>query len=328
MAENKDTNSGSADDDQQQQNDQNTQQGAQDGKSSDMQNGDAKSLWDMGSQTQSDDDGSSEDDQSGKQGGEGEGEQDGPRPLVFEDRPDWLPEQFHDKDNGEVKVEAMAKAFGDLRRKMSMGDQKAPKTPEDYKIEIPDELKEAYELSIEGEDDPVVAWFRDRAHAHNMPQAVFDDLFQGYIQLARAQMGEVPSPDEEAARLGNGNKDKGVKIVQGQVTFIQGLHDKKILSDDELEEAKLLLDTAVGVSLMAKIRQWYGEDSIPIDLVTQASSGDDGASLREEQAKIEQDYSDGKISQEEYNRKMGNLEKRYEKVYGTDPAGTSAVRVA
>jgi hypothetical protein len=56
-------------------------------------------------------------------------------------RPDGIPEKFWDDSNGRVRTEALIKSYVELERKLgSTGTQDIPETPENYEINIQNEI--------------------------------------------------------------------------------------------------------------------------------------------------------------------------------------------
>ena len=107
----------------------------------------------------------------------------------FTDRPDWLPEKFKTPED-------MAKSYGELergfyQRKDDLRDQiiqelndeaksSAPASPADYEIEF--EAPEGLEYTV-SEDDPMLNWFRGKAHEYGLSQDEFTGLVNEYAQM-------------------------------------------------------------------------------------------------------------------------------------------------
>lgn len=71
--------------------------------------------------------------------GEGEGDSepnaDDPFRPKAEERPEWAPEQFWNKEEGRLEVQKLAKSYADLRAHMN---QQAVGAPDEYKVELPE----------------------------------------------------------------------------------------------------------------------------------------------------------------------------------------------
>ena len=77
-------------------------------------------------------------------------------PSAPNTRPDHIPEQFWDPATNQPRIEAMAKSWTDLRRKVSQGTGQAPETPDAYALPKVEGLTE----EILPPDDPLCsgAW--------------------------------------------------------------------------------------------------------------------------------------------------------------------------
>lgn len=261
------------------------------------------------------------DGKGGQSAGDGDGTGDGEDDktagkLTFKDKPDWLASNFYDKKTGEVKVEELAKSQRDLREKLSRGEHKPPESPDGYKFEIPDDLKDIADRALITdqetldylgvEQDPLVDWFQHWCHDRGLSQEDFQTGVHGFLQGARDWMPEPPDPVKEIKALG----PKGQAIINNNEQFRNHLQEKGILTQKEAERVDIWMQTAADVSAFNKIRQWYGEAEIPYQAPA-ASGAKSREDLRAEMAKV--------TSQAEYDRLM----KEYERTYGDEPAGTS-----
>lgn len=255
--------------------------------------------------------------------GDGDGAAGGkPQALTFEKRPDWLPEQFHDGKSGEVKVEDMAKAWTGMRAKVSTGDHKAPKEASGYKLEAPETAAAVMEAvtglkNEDGSEGPILEWFRTAAHEAGLSQDAAQTLYEGYLEQVGATLPEPMDTKAELAKLG----PKGQEILDGSATHMQGLKDKGVWNDEQLGELMLTLDTAVGVSAWLAYREYAEGLTIPDMLTSQATGSVSADELRAEQAVVMELAAKGDPTAE---RKARELEKKYEQLYGTEPAGSSA----
>lgn len=273
-----------------------------------------------------DGDGSEQDgvgDDAGKDGDSGADKESKPQALTFEKRPDWLPEQFHDQKSGEVKIEDLAKAWSGMRAKVSTGDHKAPKDAASYKLEIGDDFAGVVEAipvlqaDENGTEAPILEWFRGAAHEHQLSQDVAASLFTGYLEQIKATLPEPMDTKAELAKLG----PKGQQILDGQATWLNGLKDKGIVNDDQHAELYLNLDTATGVSALVALRTYYEGYQIPAALTSEASVSDTADGLRAEMSKVMALADKGDLTAQ---RKHAELMKKYDALYGTEPAGSSA----
>jgi hypothetical protein len=107
-----------------------------------------------------------------------------------------IPEKYHvKKEDGTLDVEAsslkLAAAYTKLEKRMGTGDA-PPKTVADYKVEIPETMKD-YDI----EKDKAFTEFRDRAHKAGMTQAQFDLVMGEYFRVAPELVGGSKALDAE-----------------------------------------------------------------------------------------------------------------------------------
>jgi len=133
----------------------------------------------------------------------------------FTDRPDWLPEKFK-------SPEELAKSYSELergfyQRKDDMREQvideinqeamkDAPASPADYDVNFA--APEGLEYTVD-EDDPLLGWFKGKAHEYGLSQDEFDGLINEYAQ-ADVQRG--PDWNTEAEALGEYAEDRLTRV--------------------------------------------------------------------------------------------------------------------
>jgi hypothetical protein len=122
-------------------------------------------------------------------------EQEQPQEQVAE-RPDWLPEKFE-------RPEELANSYKELERSFykrkdefreqiinELNDEAVegvPTSPADYEVNI--KAPEGMEFTV-NEDDPLLNWFRDKAHDYGLNQEDFDGLVNEW-----ATMDAMRGPD-------------------------------------------------------------------------------------------------------------------------------------
>lgn len=227
------------------------------------------------------------------------------------DRPDHIPEKFWDPEKGEPRLEAMAKAYQDLEKKL--GNNK--KAPDDYKIELDDDLKQLFDPK-KADSDPMLKWFKDYAKSNNFTQEMFNDALKGFGKTAGDFLkGEgappaMPDPKEELGKLGK----NGQAIVDNQVEFLSGLFKRGELNEGQMQEILILTETAAGIQALQAIRKHYGEaQSIPLDL-----KADGGIKSADELRTMQADKRYG--NDKEYT---DMVDKEYERKYGNGNSGQS-----
>jgi hypothetical protein len=166
-------------------------------------------------------------------------------------RPEFFPENFWDEESG-PDVEGLAKAYSELRAKMSAGKHKAPK---DGKYEITS-LKDRGVA----DDDPMLKDFVGLAKEQGLSQEQFDqmiDLYTGHIGAMEDQI--KTSRDAEMKKLGR-NADK---IVQSTEQWLTKMQTSGTLNQDEIEAIGRASNNASFISALHKIRGSYMETDIP-----------------------------------------------------------------
>lgn len=167
-------------------------------------------------------------------------------------KPDYIPDNFWNKEKNEVDLEAMSKSWSDLRKTVSKGAHKAP--PEGK-----------YDLSSFGDNAeslPMVPVFKDWAAKNGVSQAAFDELAGSLTgMVAEAQGGQIQI-DAAAERKSLGpNADAQ---INGMVSWARGLVNKGVWSAEDFDEFKIMGGTAKGLKALQKIRSAY-EGSIPTE---------------------------------------------------------------
>jgi hypothetical protein len=166
-------------------------------------------------------------------------------------RPEFFPENFWDEESG-PDVEGLAKAYSELRAKMSAGKHKAPK---DGKYEITS-LKDRGVA----DDDPMLKDFVGLAKEQGLSQEQFDqmiDLYTGHMGAMEDQI--KTSRDSEMKKLGR-NADK---IVQSTEQWLTKMQTSGTLNQDEIEAIGRASNNASFISALHKIRGSYMETDIP-----------------------------------------------------------------
>ncbi len=169
-----------------------------------------------------------------------------------EGKPEWLPEKFNTGED-------LAKAYSELQKKFSQGKHKAP---EEY-----DESVFA-EAGIP-EDDELYTAYKDWAKENGISQSAFEELAGKFISMAgdEAEAADI-SYKEEYEKLGN-NADA---IIKSMSDWASGLVRKGVWSEDDFEEFKIMGGTAQGMRALQKVRSYYGDKAIPVDVAPLAGA--------------------------------------------------------
>jgi len=205
------------------------------------------------------------------------------------ERPEYFPQNFWSEDDG-PDIEGLAKAYSELRTKMSRGDHKAP---------------ESYDLSgLEdvAENDPLLSKYTEWAKDNGVSQEAFTDLAKSFLESGGAseQPGEI-NLEEERQALGP-NADE---IIKSNINWGRGLISKGIFTEDDYTEIEVLGGTAAGQRVIQKIRGLTGEKEIPV------ASIEGGAPDREELRAM---VSDPRYQNDPTYRR--SVENAYKEVYG------------
>jgi len=204
------------------------------------------------------------------------------------ERPEWLPEKFNTGED-------LAKAYGELQKKFSQGKHKAP---EEYDESV---FKDA---GIP-EDDELYSTYKDWAKENGISQSAFEELAAKFIDMAgdEAEAGEI-SFKEEYEKLGK-NADA---VIKSMTDWASSLVRKGIWSEDDFEEFKIMGGTAQGLRALQKVRNYYGDKTIPVDIAPVA-----GAPSKEELMAM--------VGKPEYQTDPAyrmKVEKLFEQAYGSE----------
>lgn len=208
-------------------------------------------------------------------------------------KPEWYPDKFWNDDDG-PDLENLVKSYNELQKKFSQGKHKAPEAYDDKLFKdasIPD-------------DDPLLSTYRDWAKENGISQSAFDELANSFISMAQQEEeGAEISYQEELTKLGP-NADATIKSM---TDWAQGLVRKGVWSEGDFEEFKIMGGTAQGLKALQKVRSYYGDRPIPVDMTPV-----DGAPSKEE--------LNAMVGKPEYQTDpafRAKVEKMFERVYGT-----------
>lgn len=138
-------------------------------------------------------------------------------------RPEWAPENFWNKDKGELNVEELAKGFTETKKKLSMRTDdlaktiredfdkerlgKRPESADKYELRLPKDVPaNAWQWN---EKDPLLTFGRQFAFESGMDQDGFDKLVAAYVE---SEIAKIPDIDAETKRLGEKGKERLERI--------------------------------------------------------------------------------------------------------------------
>jgi len=207
-------------------------------------------------------------------------------------RPEWYPEKFWGDDGPDI--ENLVKSYTELQKKFSQGKHKAPEKYDDSVFKsanIPD-------------DDPLYSTYRDWAKENGISQDAFESLASKFVEIVGSQNESAKVAYEQEYKKLGPNADVTIKSM---TDWAQGLVRKGVWSPDDFEEFKIMGGTAQGIRALQKIRSYYGDQPVPVDV---APVGDTPS--KEELMAM--------VGKPEYATDPGyraKVEKLFEKVYGT-----------
>jgi hypothetical protein len=232
--------------------------------------------------------------------------------LTFKDRPAWLPEKFHDPKTGEVKVEDLAKNFEHFRT-LAAKNNKAPDTPDGYKLELADDpdVKAAAEAIGLKDDDPIWKGVREEAHAEGVSQAALNKIVNRYLKEQAGAMPAQIDPQAELKKLGQ----HGPAIVKRNFEFGEQMLKSGQMTQEEVDVLRAMQYDATGMKVISKLLEFTGAvPEIQIAAAQQAASSGDMATLDRELADIQARGARGENVQADFE---ANLAKRA-KLAGTE----------
>jgi len=193
-------------------------------------------------------------------------------------RPEWLPEQFWDGEKREIRQEALAKSWRDMRTQVARGDHKPPADENGYALPViegaPDNFVPA--------DDPVWQETRRAALAAGVTAKQLAAIAAPLLANAVRHANEKPAAREdspEAAEALRQAKEaeigklgpNGRALMRDVDGWLKGLAGNGILTGEELASVRGVSDAA-GVRALAKLRELAGEKAIPVDALAGADA--------------------------------------------------------
>lgn len=228
-------------------------------------------------------------------------------------RPENVPEQFWDAEKGAVKQDAILKSWQDTRNELKAAKSAkggaAPEKPDGYKFTMP-AGSDGKPVPVEiGENDPAMSLAKVAAHKANLTQEQYDIFMQTFVSGAAQHMPPPVDLEAEKAKLGP-NADA---VMTTTIAWVDGFVTTGTLSKDERDELVFMGSTALGIRALNKIRESTGEKQIPLEGAVQEGL----PSKAELYARV----GDPRYQSDDAFRQ--ETDKLFEKVYGTQPAGTS-----
>lgn len=165
-------------------------------------------------------------------------------------RPEYFPEKFWNDEDG-PDVEGLVKSYREMEKNFSQGKHKVP---EEYDISFA-------EQSGIPQDDPLMARFSSWAKEHGVSQSAFEALAKDYIEMETSSLEQFKvDVQAEKDKLG----PDADQIIKSTASWANGLLNKGVFNEEELEAFKTAAGTAAGVRALQKLRRFYGEAQIPV----------------------------------------------------------------
>lgn len=165
-------------------------------------------------------------------------------------RPEYFPEKFWNDEDG-PDVEGLVKSYREMEKNFSQGKHKVP---EEYDISFA-------EQSGIPQDDPLMARFSSWAKEHGVSQNAFEALAKDYIEMETSSLEQFKvDVQAEKDKLG----PDADQIIKSTANWANGLLNKGVFNEEELEAFKTAAGTAAGVRALQKLRRFYGEAQIPV----------------------------------------------------------------
>tara|TARA_Y100000310_G_scaffold291453_1_gene319417 strand:+ start:6595 stop:7548 length:954 start_codon:yes stop_codon:yes gene_type:complete len=242
------------------------------------------------------------------------------------ERPEHVPEQFWDKDKGEVRIEALTKSYEDLRKEANRlredkGKGAALETPEAYLEGFTlsttrgegDEAQTLDRVRKFNADDPALLAFAKVAKKLGLSKDEFDTGLTDFLFDINAMLPAPIDLDSEREKLGG--KETAAVTIGTNKRWLKNLQTSGEINEAELGRGIALCSDALGVQLIDKLRTMTGEAPIPL----RGGIVPDGAKSKAELEAMIADplYRDPGAKGDAYREKV---DEEYKKSVGTAPS--------
>lgn len=183
-------------------------------------------------------------------------------------KPDFLPDDLWDADQGDVKKEELLKAYEQeakrakgLRDKLAKGENKAPVSADGYQVTF----EEGTQIDPE---DKALAIAKEAALKAGLSNEQLNTFVNLYVKETGGVFLPPTEPTEEElkayreaeyAKIG----ENAPAIVRGVASWKKGLLDSGVISEEEEHVIDAFGSTAEGVRVLNKFRVLMGESDIP-----------------------------------------------------------------
>lgn len=248
-------------------------------------------------------------------------------PGEIGERPEYIAEQFWDKEKGVLKDEALATSYNELRKEFNKlsqeKGQQSPEKAEDYLLDYkPPHRARPKEGQKDGDEldrygaldakDPVFTAMAAFAKRGNMSPSQFNEGMQEIMETLHPLLPKVFDPEKEKALLGEGAEH----MIDTNRSWIDTLARNGIVNEDEFNLLLGFGSTALGVQLTNKLRLNSGEKPIPVNLNGGANKGRKTPAECAAMMDDERYRADGPAG----DAFRAEVSKSFAETYGTDPA--------
>ncbi len=182
-------------------------------------------------------------------------------------RPEGLPDHLAGANNQET-IDKLYGAYAGARETISKAGE-VPAKPEEYTLDLADDIKA--KLLKPGEDgvDPMLSKFQHIAHEFGVSKKAFNGMIGKLYETFAEQMAEQEKnapPPLDFDYKDMGGADKAKPTVDAVTAWANGLKASGKLDDGDLQEIQLLSLHTPGLRVLSKLREMTGEKPIPANL--------------------------------------------------------------
>ena len=216
-------------------------------------------------------------------------------PATGDEKPDWLADRFWDAEKG-ADFEGLAKSQTELYKKLRNGRHIVPEDGV-YDLKFLDNKV--------AEDDELLGSFKKVAAERGLTQ----DDFESIVSLVASNRPEDTAQEAEFDRQAELEKlgPDGQAVINGHVKWAQEMVREGAWTGDDFEEFKVWGGTANGIRALTRLRQYYGEKTIPIQAAPDTSDV------------VTQSELESMIADPKYNTDAGYRQKVYQQLEKMDP---------
>lgn len=228
---------------------------------------------------------------------------DGSEPVDAPQRPEWLPENFWDKEKGEPNVEGMAKSYAELRKAFNErnndkpGEEASAYAAEEFFDEEGNFKSETIKVA---KDDPALMKAYEAAKEAGLGVKQANAFIDKFLGGMADFMPEPVDPQAELEKLG----ENGPAVVSGLKTWVDGMKNSGEINDDVHSAIMELGKTAAGIKALDVLRSKTGEMSLPIG---EALSGSSHMSLQEWYSATYETHAEAGESRADFQKRMSDL---------------------